>query len=105
MKPVVAKIQSANHSLYITILGATIIALLGLYMYFVSMSVVHVVLRKEVIQSQKEIQSDIAQLESSYITAQHKVSDKIAATEQFSETSEKIFVSRAVPALVLNSRN
>lgn len=105
MKITVAKIQAANHTLYVTILGVLFAALIGFYMYFVSMSVVHVVLRKETIQSQKELQSEIAQLESSYIVAQLKVSDKIAAAELFSETSEKIFVSRAVPALVLNDSN
>ena len=105
MNTTVAKIQAANHPLYTTLLCFLFALLVGLYMYFVSMSVVHVVLRKETIQTQKELQSQIAQLESLYITAQLQVSDKIAAAELFSETSEKIFVSRAIPALVLNDNN
>jgi flagellin-specific chaperone FliS len=74
-----------------------------LYMYFLSMSVVHVVLRKEVIQKFGTVESEIAQLESTYILAQHKVSNKIAALENFTENDTKIFVSRTESTLVFSN--
>lgn len=73
-------------------------------MYFLSMSVVHVVLRKEVMQKMSSIESDIAMLEASYIDAQHTVSNKIAALENFTENDTKIFVSRNDATLVLSDQ-
>ena len=87
--------------LYFTLLGVTFFILVVLYMYFLSMSVVHVVLRKEINHAVGETESQIATLEASYIESQHKVSDKIAALNAFSETDAKIFVSRGPNAPVL----
>jgi hypothetical protein len=66
--------------------------------------VVHVVLRKEVIQKMASVESDIAALEASYINAQHTVSNKIAALEDFTENDTKIFVSRSDATLVLSNQ-
>ena len=87
--------------IYFTLLGVTFFILVVLYMYFLSMSVVHVVLRKEINHTVGETESQIATLEASYIESQHKVSDKIAALNTFTETDAKIFVSRGpnVPVL------
>ncbi len=87
--------------IYFTLLGILFFVLILLYMYFLSMSVVHVVLRKEINQSVAETSSQIASLEASYIESQHKVSDKIAALNTFTETNDKIFVSRSPNAPVL----
>jgi|GEM_PF-1090231 len=86
---------------YFTLLGVVFFALIILYMYFLSMSVVHVVLRKEINRSVAETSSQIATLEASYIESQHKVSDKIAALNTFTETNSKIFVTRGQNAPVL----
>lgn len=71
-------------------------------MYFLSMSVVHVVFRKETHQQARQLESEIASLEAKYIEAQHAVSERIASAESLAETSEKIFVTRAPGALVLS---
>lgn len=93
----------AQNSLYLSIGIVTFFTLLVLYMYFLSMSVVQVVLRKEVMHQKHTLESEIARLESKYIEAQHKVSDKIATLENFTETDEKIFITRgATPTLVLS---
>lgn len=90
-------------SLYMTLFGVTFFGLIFLYMYFLSMSVVHVVLRKEVIHKASTVESEIATLEATYIDAQHKVSDKIAALENFTETDAKVFVTRGTePTLVFS---
>ncbi len=93
--------QTQTKPIYFTILGVVFFALVILYMYFLSMSVVHVVLRKEINRSVTETESQIATLEASYIESQHKVSDKIAALNTFTETDAKIFVSRGPNAPVL----
>jgi hypothetical protein len=96
-------IPPQQQSILLTVGIVTFFTLLGLYIYFLSMSVVQVVLRKEIIQEKRTIESQIAQLESKYIDAQHKVSDRIATLENFTATEEKIFVTRGeTPTLVLS---
>jgi hypothetical protein len=93
--------QTQAKPVYFTLLGIVFFALIILYMYFLSMSVVHVVLRKEINRSVAETSSQIAGLEASYIESQHKVSDKIAALNTFTETNNKIFVTRGANTPVL----
>jgi len=64
------------------------------YLYFLNLSVVHVVIRKEQAQEINQLHADIATLETSYIESQHKISDKMAAAGQYDEHAEKIFVTR-----------
>jgi hypothetical protein len=64
------------------------------YLYFLNLSVVHVVIRKEQAQEMNQLHADIATLETSYIESQHKISDKMAAAGQYDEHTEKIFVTR-----------
>ncbi|PIZ54329.1 hypothetical protein CO026_00015 [Candidatus Kaiserbacteria bacterium CG_4_9_14_0_2_um_filter_41_32] len=101
----VVKISNNNNHVYFSLLGLTLITLLFLYVYFLSASVVHVVLRKQAITNTANIESQIAQLETSYISAQHSISNKIASSEGFSENSKKIFVSRAVPTFAMSASN
>lgn len=91
-----------NNAFYFNAGIALLFTLVFMYMYFLSMSVVHVVLRKEIMNDVANVESQIAQLEASYITAQHKVSNKIAALENFTENETKIFVSRSESTLVLS---
>jgi len=102
MKTIVAIIKQPSYGFYFNVGIVLFFALVFLYMYFLAMSVVHVVLRKEVMQKVATIESDIAMLEASYIDAQHKVSNKIAALENFTENDTKIFVSRSESTLVLS---
>jgi threonyl-tRNA synthetase len=103
MNPRVATKKLDLTSLYLTMAVITFFGLIVLYMYFLTMSVVHVVLRKEVVTDIREVESQIASLESSYINAQHAVSDKMATLESFTQNDNKIFVERdARPTFVLS---
>ena len=102
MKKRVATLPKNNNHIYFSILSILIFSLLFLYMYLLSISVVHVVLRKQAINSKATIESEIAQLESRYIEAQLLVSNKIVATYGFNETSKKIFVSRLAPTFAMS---
>ncbi len=98
-----AKTAYHNPAFWVTTLSVVLFLLVVAYMYFLSMSVVHVVFRKESHQSARQLESEISALESTYIEAQHAVSERIASAEALSETNEKIFVTR-VPAAVALSR-
>ncbi len=74
------------------------------YLYFLNVSVVHVVMRQDAAVEIKELQTEIAVLESEYIDAQHTISSRIAMLDGYSTDSEKIFVSRAGAGLVLGNQ-
>ena len=100
MKTKVALQSNTKIPLHFTVLVAVMLGLIGLYMYFLSMSVVHVVLRKEATHQITALDSEIALLEATYIESQHLVSDQMARLAQFSETSNKTFITRQSPTLV-----
>lgn len=82
-----------------------IVVLVGLYIYFLSASILHVVIRKETTRTIAEVSSHIAVLEGRYIEAQHRVSDAVATLEGYEKPAEKIFVNRDEPSLVLRDTN
>ena len=51
-------------------------------------------MRKEADRSQSELQAEIANLESQYIAAQHKVASQIASLDGYQKEVAKTFVSR-----------
>lgn len=80
-----------------------LVLLFGAYLYFLSASIVHVVIREDVEQSTQKLRSEIALLESSYMSAQHEVSAKISTFEGYDEITQKVFIDRSAPALVMNN--
>lgn len=74
------------------------------YMYFVSASVMHVVMRKELDSQIATLSTLVSQLEEEYIEMQHSVSSEIASTQGFVVANKKIFIDKAASTLVL-SRN
>ncbi len=79
--------------------------LVGLYLYMLSASVVHVVVRKEVHRSIVDLKSEIGELEAEYIAAQHRVSSHVANLDGYISVSDKIFVDRTPSSLVLSTTN
>ena len=71
------------------------------YLYFLNLSVVHVVMRQDAASEINDLQTEIAILESAYIEAQHTISSRIALLDGYSTETEKIFVSRGSVDLVL----
>lgn len=87
-----------------TILSCTILCMLfAAYVYFLSASVIHVVIRKEITSEVALLHSDISKLESEYIKRQHAVSDDIAARKGFIAVNDKIFLDRSDTTLVLST--
>ena len=79
--------------------------LFALYIYFISASVVHVVIRTESGQEMQKISSEISLLEGRFIDAQHKISSDIASMQGYTKTSHKVFLDRSAPSLVLSTDN
>jgi hypothetical protein len=86
-------------------LGALCVLLFATYIYFVSASIVHVVIRTETSQEIKKIGSEISLLEGRFIEAQHKVSADIASLQGYTQTSKKIFIDRSAPSFVLSNNS
>ncbi len=72
------------------------------YMYFVSSSIVHVVMRKEVDAQIAQLNSSVSQLEADYIERQHAVSSDFASQQGFVAVEKKIFIDRTTDTLVLS---
>ena len=64
--------------MYFVFVVSVLLAMFGACVYFVSDSVVHVVVRKEINQEIGQPPSEISALETDYIYAQHALSSDIA---------------------------
>ena len=99
------KTLQLNSSFITTIIFGLLLFSIFAYMYFLSLSVVHVVMRKEATAQIGELRSEIARLETSYIEAKHQISAKVANLDGFNQTDEKVFINKAEQNLVLNTVN
>lgn len=84
-------------------LSSLCMVLFALYIYFISASVVHVVIRTEIGQELAQISSEISELEGAYIAAQHRVSKDIASLQGYVQTQEKLFIDKTPSSLVLST--
>lgn len=99
----IALLQYNTDKLLFTLALSLLVALFSLYIYFVSASVVHVVMRQEAEHDIAGLHSEISRLEAEYILAQHDVSDDIATLSGYVASDDKIFIHRADPTLVLST--
>ncbi|MAZ56243.1 hypothetical protein CL653_00420 [bacterium] len=77
-----------------------------MYMYFVSSTILHTVVRKEVAKSIIELESKIAELETDYILAQNSINTELAIEKGFiPNDNKKLFADRSVSTLVLSTGN
>lgn len=81
---------------------AMMLVLAFAYVYFLFMSVVHVVIRTEVQHDIKEVAAEISRYEQSYIATQHLVSRQLAEQSGYVAITEKDFIDRTQPHLVLS---
>lgn len=88
-----------THFFYLTL--SCFVVVVFLYMYFVSSSILNVVMLKEVDAHLAEVQTSIGDLESTYIEVQHDVSNDIATHRGFVVAEKKIFIDRTEDTLVM----
>lgn len=101
MNSIAATIQKEKR--YLMVACGVMLGLFVLYVYFLSATVVHVVVRKEVTKDITELYTQISNLEAEYIDAQHSVSGRLSSLDGFVETQQKIFIDRRPSTLVLNT--
>lgn len=80
-----------------TVLLFSTIALIVLYGFFVSKSIVNVLIRGEVLNAMATIHSTTGDLESQYIVLKNAIDVEFAYTLGFTDIDEKIFVARKSP--------
>lgn len=82
------------------------LALLCAYMYFVSASVVNVIVRKEIDQEIASVGTHISDLETRYIMAKRELNEEHIARHGFTQVApEKIYITKVPTSLVLVSQN
>ncbi len=74
------------------------------YVYFLCFSVVHVVMRTETEHSIAAMHSELSELETKLMLAQHKVSEEIATLSGYVEPTNRVFIDRGESSLVLRDR-
>jgi hypothetical protein len=102
MSRVKTAVIQRNKEKAVIALAACLLVLTALYVYFLSASIVHVVMRQEVSRSITEQQTAVAALESSYMTAQHRLSANVASLDGYTKADDKVYLSRVPGTLVLN---
>lgn len=84
----------------------TIVVLLAAYMYFLSSSVVNVIVRKEIDREIATVSTHISDLETRYIMAKRQVNEEHLASHGFTQVApEKIYIHKTPTSLVLVSQN
>ena len=78
------------------------LALFALYVYFLSASVMHVVMRSQAVSDSSDLRSEISALEGKYIAAQYEVSNTIASLDGYHSIEKKIFIDRSTQNLAMN---
>ncbi len=85
--------------------GALFLIAFSLYIYFLSVSVLNVVIRQEIDTEIRDTHTKLSELESRYISAKTKVTEDAAAARGFTKTTEKTFVVKKPTNLVLSRNN
>ncbi len=88
----------------VMVAGAFFMLAFGLYMYFLSASIVNVVMRQEIDHEIRETATKIAELEARYVAAKSTVTEDSMGTYGFTTAPEKTYVSKKSENVVL-SRN
>jgi len=101
----ITKQQKKKAQIYLASAFILLLSLVILYVYFLSLSVVEVVVRKQIDSDISHIHSDISELEETYISMQHSVSQEIAMQQGFVKTTKKVFVDRSDTDLALSDRS
>ena len=77
-----------------TALIAIVFILLGFYGYFISKSIVNVIVREEINNDVVAVSSNISELEFEYIAHKNTINKEFAKSAGFKDLAEKNFVAR-----------
>ena len=80
-----------------------LLALFLVYIYFISVSVSHVVMRKELTNDVIALKSEISNLESIYIERKHQISQDLTTKAQIVAVVDKTFIDKSHTNLVMSN--
>lgn len=90
-----------DERIYFCVLSGLALLSLSLYMYFISVSVIHVVVRKEINLEIATVASRVSSLEAEYIEGQHLINKEVASMNGYTLAQHKIFIDRTVSPVAL----
>lgn len=102
MKVITAKLKGDYNVYLFYVMLSLCLGFMLLYMYFLSSSIVSVVVRKEAMQEISMLRTQISALETTYIEAQHQLSSDIAQLSGFVPVEKKVFIDRTPQSLALS---
>lgn len=96
-------IRISDTSMRSAVVGALtfLVVLVVCYVYFVSTTIAHVVMRKEIMREMNHLHTEVSELEAAYIEKQHGVANEIATLDGFHTVTEKIFIPKADTSVAL----
>lgn len=95
----------ANERSTLVCAGMFLLVAFSLYMYFLSVSVLNVVMREEIDGEIRKTNERLSVLESRYIAARTAITEETATARGFNKTTEKVYVMRTAPNLVLSGND
>lgn len=78
----------------LSVLVVSALVFLGLYIYFVSTSVINILVRKEIEQKIALVNSYMSDLEAGYLTRKNEITLEYAYAQGFSNVTDKHFATR-----------
>lgn len=102
MKPAARTINHKEIHYVLWGLGLTVSLLAAAYMYLLSISVIHVVMSKEIEENIYSVHSEIADLEARYMERQNAIAEKVIAENGYT-AAPKIFIAKN-PSSVVTKR-
>ena len=81
-----------------------LVVIFAAYIYFVSASIVHVVISKEIDQKMAAVNAQISEYEATYIKLQYAISSETAEEKGFVLATDKIYTKRTPATLVLSQK-
>lgn len=96
----ISTIQYKSEQILLYMLIISVCSLAGLYFYFLSASIVHVVISKEAEEKMHKLNSEIATLEAAYMEKQHSISMEIVGRQGYIASGKKVFIDRSDVSVV-----
>lgn len=96
----ITRIEYRLERLLLAALALALVGLAGLYFYFLSASVIHVVMTEELSERINQVQGEIASLEAAYMDKQHAISLEVVERRGYIASSQKVFIDRSESSVV-----
>ncbi|OGG86028.1 hypothetical protein A2392_00995 [Candidatus Kaiserbacteria bacterium RIFOXYB1_FULL_46_14] len=92
-------IESVQHYAFLLAAGLTI-SLAAAYMYFLSVSVIHVVISRENEEKMHRVSAEIATLEATYMEKKIEIASEVVGQSGYVTAIKKVFVNRDQSSVV-----